>query len=249
MKIYKLILISISNILLWSATCAQENTGNVKITAVVGYSSGRIYRGAPIWKGPVIFVGPSFTFYNFLTLGKGGISLFKKINKEQTIRIGTSFFDDSKPSFPAIALGGDSVADFKNDRHSTYGTWLSYNYRSRVYGAASVSYHKDLKSHFGHYLLARFSVPIPIFPLISIGTAFGFGNRSHNKYVYGPEAVGGLAHINGFIGIMLPFLPWKGRLMVNLTHSHIAKPVNNSADDVRGNGDNIRLAAFAIWNL
>lgn len=232
--------------LLNTQSFAQESSDAVRINLGVFYSQNRAYRGALIWDAPIMAVGPSFTFYNRVTLGEGGVSAFANLNENNTIAIGLSSFGDDEPGFPIIKLE-EKEENFKNKRATTYETYIKYDFRVKQSLTFSATYHKDLKRHKGNYIESKLT--FPLIPFVSIGIAADFGDKAANQYAYGPEGVAGIGNTEQFISAMLPFLPWGGRLMLNLSQSNISKSKNSNADYVRGNKRNTNFSTIMIWSF
>ena len=225
---------------------AQDSGRAVQVSLATVYSHNRIFRGALIWDAPIMAIGPNFTFYNIVSLGQGGLSIFKKIGNHQTISIGLTAFDDNEPNGPVLTLE-EREEDFKNQRSSTFGTYLKYDFRFRQLIAISLSYQKDLKRHNGSYLNSRISTSI--IPFITLGFGGSLGDKKSNQYAYGPEGISGTGHIETFAGLMLPILPWRGRLILNYKRTKISKGRNANADYVRGNKTNQNFSIIATWRL
>lgn len=240
----KLLLLFI--ILLKTNSFAQDSGDTVRVNLGAFYSQNRAYRGALVWDAPIMAVGPSFTFYNTFTIGEGGLSAFKILNENNTVAVGLSSFGDDKPGFPIIKLE-DKKEDFKNKRATTYETYIKYDFRSKQSIKFSATYHKDLKRHKGNYIETKIS--FPLIPFVSIGVAADLGDKAANQYAYGPEAVSGIGSTEQFIGAFLPFLPWQGRLILNLSQSNISKSKNSNADYVRGNKKNTNFTSIMAWSF
>ena len=88
-----------------------------------------------------------------------------------------------------------------------------------------------------------------IAPFVSAGLGAGVGDVRNNQYVYGPEGEGGVGHVDGIVSAMLPFLPFKGRLILSYRRIQISKQANIDADYVRGEEINRTFSAIALWNL
>jgi len=225
---------------------AQEAPKAVRITVAAVYLSKRIYRGALIWDAPIMAAGPSFVFYDKVSLGQGGLSVFKKFAHFHTATLGATFFNDNQPNGPILKLK-NRASDFKNQRGSTYGVYLKHDFKFKRYMATSLTYFLDLRRNHGNYANARISTSM--IPFLTVGAGLGWGDLNNNKYVYGPEAMSGLGHIDGFVSAMLPGLPWHGRLSLNYSLSQIAKITNQQADYIRGNDLNSFVSFAAMWNI
>ncbi|HAZ14502.1 MAG: hypothetical protein A2X86_00395 [Bdellovibrionales bacterium GWA2_49_15] len=239
-------LILVLFLLLRGQLFAQEASQAVKVNIGVVYSEKRLYRGALIWDAPIMAAGPSFIFYNTVSLGQGGLSVFRKFADYHTVTLGASHFDDHKPSGPVLKLK-ESEEDFKNKRQSTYGTYLKYDFKLKQYLAMALSYHKDLKRNKGNYLNGKISTSI--IPFLTLGSGLDLGDAASNKYAYGPEGVSGVGHLDNFASISLPFLPWKGKLMINYNYLIIVHGENKNADFVRGNDTNSNFSVIASWSF
>ncbi|MCO4753593.1 MAG: hypothetical protein KC478_03885 [Bacteriovoracaceae bacterium] len=234
-------------LLIFSFFWVNAYAGPVDITFATFYSSKRVYRGALIWDQPVMGFGPSFTFYDKFSIGKGGISYFKKLDDHLTFKVGYNYFDDSEPGGgPILKLGGSSE-DFKNNRKPTSDIYIDLSYRKRRGLSSTFTMSKDITRHHGIY--AYSSASMGIAPFVSAGLGVGIANESHNQYVYGPEGVGGIGHIDGFIAAMLPFLPYKGRLLLKWSRIEITQSENVQAEYIQGNHLNHSLSMVALWKI
>lgn len=235
-------------VLLGSFSFAQKASKKkaVQTSLAIAYSHKRLYRGALIWDAPLVAMGPSFTFYNTLSLGKGGLSIFKNWKRAHKLTLGILPFDDNEPNGPVIKLK-KVQEDFKNQRASTFGAYLKYDYRYKKYISISLSYHQDLKRHKGSYFESKISTSV--IPFVSLGIGADSGDAASNQFAYGPEGVSGLGHGQAFINVMLPFLPGKGVLMLNFSRSQIIQTENTQADFVRGRKTNHNISTVAFWNF
>lgn len=218
----------------------------VTISPVIVYVGKKTYRGALIWDAPIMAVAASFVFYNTVFLGMKGLGITKKVSKYHKITFGFSSFNDNRPGDFVLKLR-DSKEDFKNLRRSTFGSYLVYGFRYRRYVGINIKYDKDLNSHDGNYYKIKLSTFV--IPFVTLGVSSGLGDKKNNRYVYGPEAVGGIGHFDYLVSARLPFLPWNGSLIVNGMISRIVKDENVNADYVRGNKQNQVLSMLGIWKL
>lgn len=225
---------------------SQESSKAVRINLGVFYSQRNVYRGALIWDAPVMAAGPSFVFYDTVSLGAGGLSVFKKLGEMHTFTLGASMFDDNEPSGPILKLK-DSVEDFKNKRSSTFGTYIKYDFHFKQYVATSLEFHKDLKRHKGVYTYVKVSTSIV--PFVTIGIGHGIGDDRNNHYVYGADGKSGSGHFDMFASLMLPILPWSGRLMLNYAYTQITQQQNVDANFVRGRKANDLVSVGALWSF
>ncbi len=218
-----------------------------QFSAVGVFSSKIVYRGALIWNSPIMVIGPGLTIYDTLSLGRGGLNLKKQLG-EHKLQFGSEFFND-EPGFPLIKLKSKDL-DFKNTRQSTWGLYLTHEYKKKFeknFIKFTSSFHKDLNEHHGNYFY--FDAQASFIPLISLGIAGGFGDLRNNTYVYGTGALGGLAHIDYKLGVFIPFLPWGGIMIMNYTRSQIAQDENVFSSYIRGKKSNSKYSVVAIWSL
>tara|TARA_R110000868_G_scaffold379542_2_gene645415 strand:- start:4724 stop:5452 length:729 start_codon:yes stop_codon:yes gene_type:complete len=233
-------------LLFGSISFAQDRSKAVRVNLGVFYSQRSIYRGALIWDGAILAAGPSFILYDRISVGAGGLSAFKRFGEFHTVTIGFSYFDDNEPSGPVLKLS-NSVEDYKNQRSATFGSYLKYDYRNEQYIAFSSELHKDLKRHKGLYSYNKLSTSI--LPFLTLGIAYGIGDSNNNKYVYGPEGTSGGAHFDYLASVMLPILPWQGRLIMSYTYITITKSENIAADYIRGLESNEQISLGAMWSF
>ncbi|MBF0365629.1 MAG: hypothetical protein HQK50_08655 [Oligoflexia bacterium] len=159
-------------------TCfAQDNQRSIRTNLGIFYSTRSVYQGALIWDAPILAAGPSFVFFNTISIGQGGLSLFYKFHEYQTLTIGLSQFSDNPPGFPVVRLKS-SNKDFKNQRASTYGAYLKYDLRLKQYLSLTLLYQKDIKRHYGDYFNSKLSPSI--IPLLAIGAGMGIGDLRNN---------------------------------------------------------------------
>lgn len=211
------------------------------------YSDKRVYRGALIWEAPVAIVAPSFIINDFLSIGQGGgISVFKSFGESQKVTLGYSYFDDNEPNGPVIELG-EAEEDFKNKRKPTQGAFLRYDYKRRGVFSLGLEYHKDWMRHSGNYVYIRLGSTIT--PFFRYGIGAGIGDARHNRYVYGESGEGGVAHQDIHLGLFLPFLPWRGVLMMNWTRTQISQRENINAEFIRGKEINRAFSVIAVWRF
>jgi hypothetical protein len=224
----------------------KESRGNFSMSLNAIYSGKRIYRGALIWDAPIALVMPGFTLFNVFGLGHGGLSFFKQLNQQHRLALGYSSFDDNRPSGPVWRIK-DSEEDYKNLRAESSAIYLLYSYKNRPHFNFMVRIERGVKAHQALYLYSKISTS-PL-PFTTIGVATGVGERDHNRYIYGDSAVSGLAHVDSFISAMLPFLPWQGRLILNLSYSTVAKRINRDAEYILSNKGESNFGAVASWSL
>lgn len=228
------------------AQTRQRESSAFQMNLGVVYSGNISYRGALVWDAPIAVIGPSFVFFDAISLGAGGLSVFKRFGDYHKLAIGLNTFNDDEPNFPAIRLKSSSE-DYKNQRAETFGTYLKYDFRVRQFVAISLSYQKDLKRHEGNIIGARVSTSI--IPFVTVGLDGDYADGKANRYAYGLEAISGVGHLTKFVSIMLPILPWQGRLITSFNHSKILKNTNAQADYVRGDQTNSNLSFIANWRL
>lgn len=227
------------------AQAPQENKA-ILVNLGVVYGQNISYRGALVWDAPFIAIGPSFVFFNTVALGAGGLSAFTRVGDYHSFALGIDMYNDDEPDFPLIKLK-DSAEDFKNQRGSTFGTYFKYDFRLRQFVGFSLSYHKDLKRHKGNIYTAQLSTSI--IPFVTLGVKTDYGDKDANQYAYGPEGVVGVGYIEQFASVMLPVLPWNGRLITKFSHSKIKKDQNVNADFVRGNKNHSNLSIITSWRF
>ncbi len=154
-----------------------------------------------------------------------------------------------RPGFPLIKLKSKDL-DYKNTRESTWGLYLSHEYKKKFehrYIKFKSSFHKDLNEHHGNYF--NLDASASFIPLVSIGIGAGFGDLKNNSYVYGNGAVGGLAHLDYKAGLFIPFLPLGGIMIMNYTRSQITQGENVMSSYIRGKKSNSKYSLVAIWLL
>ncbi|MBJ00962.1 MAG: hypothetical protein CME67_06995 [Halobacteriovoraceae bacterium] len=218
----------------------------VDITLASLYSDKRVYRGALVWDEAIFGVAPNFVFFKKINLGRGGLSYFVSPSEGITYRIGYNYFDDNRPGGPFVQLG-ESEEDFKNQRAPTSELYFELNLRKGRGFSSNIQLSKDILRHSGVYFYS--DALFGIAPFVSAGLGAGVGDVRNNQYVYGPEGEGGVGHVDGIVSAMLPFLPFKGRLILSYRRIQISKQANIDADYVRGEEINRTFSAIALWNL
>lgn len=219
----------------------------VDITAGAFYRQRSVYRGALIWDAPTLAIGPSFKFFNFISFGAGGgLSFYKRFAERHKVSLGLRAYDDNGPNGPVIELG-DEEEDYKNLRGSTFETYLQYDFKYGRYVNTVLTYYKDIKRHKGNFTNLKISTAV--IPFFNIGASFGVGDARHNRYLYGPEGTSGLGYYDLFSTLFLPFLPWKGRLLITYTTSKITQTENQQADYIRGQDRNNNFSVGALWSF
>jgi len=218
----------------------------IQINPGLVFVSQQVRRGVLVWNGSMIIGGPSFVFFDKISLrGQDGLSLQHTVGVHQ-FRLGIMIFDDSAPQGPVIELGSEKE-DYKNLRQATFESTFTYTYNQRGRFSAQLSASKDHKNN-GHYF--SLSSNISPFPLWRVGTTFGFGNSKQNRYLYGPEGKGGLGHYDFFTSYMIPWiLPKKGVLIMRYTRSQVARGVNRHSFFTRGEYKHDTFFTGAFWRL
>lgn len=223
-----------------------ESAKPFKMNLAVAYTHKRVFRGALIWDAPIMGIGPSFVFYDTVSIGGGGFAIYKKFDKRHKISFGSSMFDDNGPNGPVFIIK-KKQENFKNKRLGTYGAFFKYEYRFRQFFSAAISYEQDLKVHYGSYLNATLTTSI--IPFITLGVVGSTGSTGANTYAYGGEGVSGVGHTEYFASLMLPILPYKGIFIFKVARSKIIQEANYNADFVRGNRKNSTGTMLAMWSF
>lgn len=245
-RLTRMIFLSLTFWAIVGSSFAQQESKDIRTSLNIFYSNKIVYQGALIWDAPIMGIIPSFVFYDTVSIGTGGLSVFKKIDEIHTISLGASLFNDNKPDIPIIRLENRDE-DYKNSRGSTYGAYLKYDLKLKPILNLSLLYQKDLKRHHGNYYNGKISTSI--IPLLTLGGGAGVGDLRNNQYAYGPTAIKGVGYVEGFASLMLPFLPWHGRLMLNYSYSKITQDENRNADYVRGRDFNEIFNSTASWSF
>lgn len=212
-----------------------------KFTTGFSYASEKVYRGALYWPKASVFplIGVS---YKNLSINGPGFTLTLPTHKF-VFTLGLIYFDDSPPLIPLKK----HRKDFRNERKEVYDSFVGASWEFLPRFRLSTGLSKALKTHCGLY--GTLGLQIPLIPFLSTGYTLGFGERRANRYAYGHEAVGGLAHKDFNLSLVLPFLPGKGTLITKYTTSRIAKDVNRNAHYVRSSDKPEVVSLLATWNL
>ncbi|PIP88916.1 MAG: hypothetical protein COW01_05000 [Bdellovibrionales bacterium CG12_big_fil_rev_8_21_14_0_65_38_15] len=239
-------IISIIAFFLLSTFAAFADQGAVEINLGAFYSHKRIWRGALIWNAPTLMAGPSFTFFNHVTIAGPNLTFFHEIQKGNKVSLGASYFEDNEPNGPVVKFKSQEE-DYKNTRSATIDTFIKYEYRYKWFFNTSIEYHKDVKRSEGSYSYIEFATNL--IPFIGVGVGQGFGDRDNNQYVYGTGAVGGMTHTEYFVSYFKKELIWDGNLLLKYSHSKINKKTNIQADRIRGNGSQDQFTAGIFWKF
>lgn len=208
--------------------------------------SNSLYRGAQTWPHPSTFIGPSFTFYNRLSI-KGPHLEYSHFSRKSPwqAKMGVRYYDDDRPWIEFT----DHKEDYRNKRESTVNLNILGEYRFGFKNKFSINFnvHKELKEHKGVFF--ETSTKIPIIKYLSLGYTLGLGDQESNQYLYGPEGKSGLAYHKLGLSYAYPRPPWKGIIITSLTGSKIIQTENQKADYVRSHDKQISAKLMLIWNI
>lgn len=217
------------------------------ISPTVLFSNKRVEKGALIWDTPFLITAAAINYKNKFLLGNGGIS-YQFLNTEKsTFALSYGQFNDDKARFALLNYLGKFEEDYKNERKATTQMTLSYLYRPSRATRINLQWEKDLNAHHQNYY--QISLSKSILPLISLDLTYGYGDQKHNKFMYGDSAQSGPTHLDYGLGVMLPFLPWKGIMRIMYSQSQILQKSAVNGFYIRGEAKQDRLMAIAFWVL
>lgn len=229
-------------VLILTLACSKAFS-DVRVNLMLGYKNRSLYRGAEIWPDPTYMIGPSFTFNNVVHLRGPTLSYapFGR-NAPFTFGLGIAYFDDGAPFFTLT----DHQKDHRNKRPDSTDLFTYFGFNL---GLLSLQFNlsKEIDEYKGLY--GEAALNLKLIPFTTFNAKVGVGENSTNKYIFGPEAVSGAGHYSYGVSIMLPFLPWGGRLLNSFDQSVILKGENRHADYVRGRYSLSSYALRMMWSF
>ena len=154
-----------------------------RINLATRITSNTLVRGAIFWPESGMVLGPSFTFFETISLR--GLSLvwnpLGRRNKHQ-IKLGTRLINDNGPFIKFT----DHGTDYRNQRDNALEAYTQYRFswgkRKKSYIEFTAS--QELISYHGSLVDAELGYPV--FPYTSAMLRAGVGSKKANQYYYGP---------------------------------------------------------------
>lgn len=220
------------------------NKGEWKFSFLTFFQSQTIHRGALIWSEPSIFPIFGVEYSDWFRI-RGGPQIYQTYGNLE-IGIGPRFFSDNEPLIPLSSKN----EDFRNSRKTSIEINPSLSLKLPYKVQASIEYAKGVKAHFGNYGKTSMLVPlIPGFPFLKIGFSLGFGDKKHNRYLFGEGAKSGRVHDDFVLSGFFPFLPWNGVLITSFTRSWISQRKNRDLEHTRSEDKAQSFLLMVKWPL
>ncbi len=208
------------------------------------FSSQSVFRGAQTWPKPSMMAGPSFTFFEKVSL-KGPSLTYSFLDKKSpfSIEAGVHLLSDGKP---LISLGSHDE-DYRNQRSSTFEFQTKFSFKFRGF-SAGLMLAKDLDETKALYSELNFGIPAYI-KFLSLEYLIGIGEKGANQYSYGPSAVSGVGWQQFSLSYLMINLPWDGVIINSASYSKVLQDENKTADYIRSNEGNFVFRTILVWNL
>jgi hypothetical protein len=230
------------------ATAQSNDSRWFRLTLGFFVNSQQIHRGAVFYPAPTTFAGPAFTFFNQINVRGPDISWSRSKRSDKfQYQIGLRFINDGAP-FLGFSSSFDEDTDYRASRKDSLEAYLGVRYRFGFKDLFEwgVELSKDLNSHEGNYALLSLKLPALI-KFLSLTIRSGVGSLEHNRYVYGTNAVSGLAHQDLELSYVIPQLPWSGIIIFSLSQSWVMQKENINANLIRGHHDQLVASTRWLW--
>lgn len=210
------------------------------------YQSQSIYRGAQIWPKGSIMAAPGFLFFErkLKIFGPNiSYSFFPERDSHFKMDIGAKLFNDGDPLFSL----GKAQLDYKNRRKKSLEAFTKFRYQFGFKNKFFISIFlaREIIEHKGLY--SELSAGAPLFPFTSLVGKLSYAEKKTNQYIYGPEGVSGTGFGSLGINLVIPFVPWDGVIINQLTQSWILNKENQNADYIRGDKRQLTFSTRWIW--
>jgi hypothetical protein len=208
------------------------------------FNSQSVFRGAQTWPKPSIMAGPSFVFYERVSI-KGPSVEYSFLSKESPFHLTSKVMlhSDSKP---LISIGSHDE-DYRNQRSSTFEFQTSFSFKFRGF-SSGVMIAKDLDETKSLYSEIKLGVPAYI-KFLSLEYLIGIGEKGANQYAYGPTAHSGAGWHQLSLKYLMISLPWDGVIINSASYSKIIQDKNKAADYIRSNDANFIVSTIIVWNI
>jgi hypothetical protein len=219
---------------------------NVEMDLGVFFRSRSLLRGAPTWQYPSLMFGPNFTFFEHYKL-RGPSLIYEQAPKDSALSwsLGLQGIDDDKPwiSFRK------SEETYQNERNFALEAVASakYRYGERKKHYFELKFHRELIEYEAIFL--ELAAGLPVLPFTTFEYALALGEKDTHQYLYGTSAVSGISYHQLSLKVVLPFLPWGGVMINNLSQNWIAEGENRAAELMRGHHHALSLSTIATWKI
>jgi hypothetical protein len=208
------------------------------------FNSKSLFRGAETWPKPSIMAGPSFTFYERVSVKGPSVDYsFLEGKSPFSLAMGIRLHSDGEP---LISLGSHEE-DYRNQRSSTFEFQTSFSYKFRGF-SGGVMLAKDLDETKSLYSELKVGAPAYI-KFLSLEYLIGIGEKGANQYSYGPTAVSGAGWQKFSLNYLMLNLPWDGVIINSASYSKVLQGKNKTADFVRSNDGNFVFSTIIVWNI
>ncbi len=219
---------------------------NLDIDLGVFFRTRTHLRGAPTWNYPTLMIGPSFTLFEHYKIRGPGV-VYENSPKDSQLSwsLGLHGIDDDKPWFTFK----DKDEDYRNQRNFALelASSVKYKFGEKKKHFVETKIYRELIEY--QSLFCEFSFGLPLLPFTSTEYALAIGEKDTHQYLYGTSAVSGISYHQLSLKVVLPFLPWGGVLINNLSKLWIGEKENRHAELVRGQGDTLSFSSFATWKV
>lgn len=208
------------------------------------FNSKSLFRGAETWPKPSMMVGPSFTFYERVSVKGPSVDYsFLGPKSPLSLTMGVRLHSDGKP---LISLASHEE-DYRNQRKSTFEFLTNLSYKFRGF-SGGVMLARDLDETKSLYSELTLGVPAYI-KFLSLEFLIGIGEKGANKYSYGPTATSGAGWQQLSLKYLMINLPWDGVIINSASYSKILQDENRTADYVRSNDSHFVFSTVVVWKI
>jgi len=209
-----------------------------------------LYKGATFWPGPSAMAGPSLILWQKLSILGPRIMWQETFSPSWKGKLGLSYVNDSRPLLPFTSPNRDKAID----RPAILEAMISCSY-----AVLSPETQKELLSfelEVSHDtlgksgLFSKFSISTPFywFRLLALGSALSWATDKTHEYLYDnlKEKGEGFGFIEAFARIFIPFVPWKGNLILSAQQYWILQQNHQRALSLRGESQNPFSASLIL---
>ena len=215
----------------------------LKISLAAFTSTKKIFRGAIFYPYPTIFAGPGLTLFNHLSIRGPSIYWTKS-----GLDIGGRLISDRAPIIE-LTKKFDEKNDYRSSRSNSFEFVVRYRYGFGFRNLFFIGgeFAQETYQHKGRYLAFHFGIPVYMF--LSFKSNTGWGNLSHNRYIYGDSAQAGLAHQDIMLQYAVPGFLGADIMILEIGQHFVLQEKNRSSDLIRGNSTNSQVSTVFIWNI
>jgi hypothetical protein len=228
-----------------TTTPNKKPPGPVQVFLLSNFTSLSTFRGAETWPIPSLLVLPGVSFYERWFLRRGLLYKFFPRSYPWELNASVEIFDDTRPLLPLAYHS----PDHRNLRPAVWEFRLEGKYRFGFRNLFSVGSKlaQALTEYKGLYSEIRLEAPIFIFTTASITSSYAAPTT--NRYLYGPEGLGGFGYGELSLNSIMPYLGIPGISFAQLKYSWLWQEANRSADYIRDRHEILRLQWTWIWKL